>query len=145
MTEPNASMPPARGVQAARQTAGELAQMIQLRRELAELEIAARSRIGQAVPDRRWHSRRAGRVRPAPAVDCRSLGLAQVTEIGTARLAVFFGAVLVLPGTVAIVLSVRRLRAEFCGLRNTLAELHEDLVWIREWANQETDHPWGAR
>ena len=74
-----------------------------------------------------------------------ALGLAQVTDLGAAVWLCFFGAVLVLPGIVAIVLSVRRLRAEFCGLRNTLAELREDLVWIREWASQETDHPWGAR
>jgi uncharacterized membrane protein YqjE len=130
---------------AVQQTASELARAIQLRRELAELELRH-----DRVVLRRFLS--VGGIALALVACGLSLlltaaadELARATDIRPAAWLSFFGAVLVLPGTVAIVLSVRRLRAEFCGLRNTLAELREDLVWLREWANQETDHPWGAR
>ena len=130
---------------ATRHTAGELARMIQLRRDLAELEV----RHDRALVKRFLIVGGTAAVLVVCGLPlfltAAALGLAQSTDIGTAVWLSFFGAVLVLPGTVAIVLSVRRLRAEFCGLRNTLAELREDLVWLREWANQETDHPWGAR
>ena len=141
MTEPNASTSSPWGP-TARQTAGELAHMIQLRRELAELEF----RHDRALVKRFLMVGGTAAVLVVCGLSllltAAAWRLGQVTEFSPGAWLFFFGAVLVLPGTVAIVLSIRRLRAEFCGLRNTLAELHEDLVWIREWANQETDHPW---
>ncbi len=129
----------------ARQTAGELARMMQLRRDLADLEI----RHDRALVKRFLIVGGTAAVLVLCGLPLlltsAALRLAQVTDLKAAVWLSFFGAVLVLPGIVALVLSVRRLRAEFCGLRSTLAELREDLVWIREWASQETDHPWGAR
>jgi uncharacterized membrane protein YqjE len=144
MTEPSGKRSSDWGA-TARRTAGELARMIQLRRDLADLEI----RHDRALVKRFLLVGGTA----ALLVLCglpllltaAALGLAQVTDLGAVGWLSFFGAVLVLPGAVALVLSVRGLRSEFCGLSNTLAELREDLVWIREWASQETDHPWGAR
>ncbi len=118
---------------AARQTAGHLAQMIQLRRELAALELQHDRAL----------VRRVLLVGGAAALlvvcgltlllTAAALCLAQATNAQPTVWLFILGAVLALPGAVAIGLSVRRVRAEFCGLRNTLAELREDLEWLREW------------
>ena len=132
-TSVNAS---AGGRTTARQIAGELARAIQLRRDLADLEISH---------DRALLKRflLVGGLSVAIVLSgvpllltAIALGLSQVTEVGLAGWLIFFGAVLVVPGTVALVLAIRKLRSEFCGLQNTRAELREDLVWVREWADQ---------
>lgn len=138
---------PLQGVWSAsvREAAGELAHMLQLRRDLADLEI----RHDRAL------LRRFALVGGTAALlvvcglplwlTAAAWTLAESTGWSFCFWLCLLGAVLVLPGLTAIGLSVRRLRAEFCGLRNTLAELREDAAWMREWAQQETDHPWGAR
>ena len=120
----------------ARQIAGELAQAIQLRRDLADLEI----RHDRALLKRFLL---VGGIAAAMVLSgvpllltAAALGLSQVTDLGVADWLVFFGVVLVVPGTVALVLGIRKLRCEFCGLQSTLAELREDSAWVREWANQ---------
>lgn len=129
----------------ARQIAGELAQAIQLRRDLADLEIGH---------DRALLKRFSfvGGIAAAMVLcgvplllTAAALGLSQVTELGFSGWLVIFGVVLVVPGTVALVLGIRKLRREFCGLHNTLAELREDSVWLREWANQGLDRRWDTR
>lgn len=121
----------------ARQIAGELAEAIQLRRELAELEV----RHDRALLKR--FSLVGGLA--AAMVLCgvpllltaAAWELAQVTELGFAGWLVGFGAAFVVPGTVGLAVGIRRLRGEFCGLQNTLAELREDSLWVREWAHQD--------
>ena len=121
----------------ARQIAGELAEAIQLRRELAELEV----RHDRALLKR--FSLVGGLA--AALLLCgvpllltaAAWWLAQVTELGFVGWLVGFGAVLVVPGTVGLAVGIRRLRGEFCGLQNTLAELREDSLWVREWAHQD--------
>jgi hypothetical protein len=117
----------------ARRMAGEFVQAIQLRRDLADLEMGH---------DRALLKRFAlvGGISAALVLcgvplllTAAAVGLSQVTELGVASWLVFFGAVLVVPGAVALSLGIRKLRSEFCGLQNTLAELREDLVWVREW------------
>ena len=48
-----------------------------------------------------------------------------MTELGFVGWLICFGAVLVVPGTVGLAVGIRKLRGEFCGLQNTLAELRE--------------------
>lgn len=129
----------------ARQAVAEAARMLQLRRDLARLEL----RHDRALV--KWFLYFGGGA--ALLLVCglplllaaAALALARTTPWSADVWLCIFGAVLVFPGLIGLVLSVRRLRAEFCGLRSTWAELHEDLVWIRDWAHQENDHPWGAR
>jgi uncharacterized membrane protein YqjE len=120
----------------ARQVAGELAQAIQLRKALADLEI----RHDRALLKRFLL---VGGIAAAMVLSgvpllltAAARGLSQVTDLGFSGWLVCFGVVLVVPGTVALLLGIRKLRCEFCGLRSTWAELREDAAWVREWANQ---------
>ncbi len=72
--------------------------------------------------------------------------LAQVTELGFVGWLIFFGAVLVVPGTVGLAVGIRKLRGEFCGLQNTLAELREDSSGcangrVRTWPTRQVRPP----
>lgn len=49
----------------------------------------------------------------------------------------FAGGGLLAIGVVAGVLAWRRFRREFSPLEDSLAELHEDLEWLREWTREE--------
>ncbi|MFH1923799.1 MAG: phage holin family protein, partial [Planctomycetota bacterium] len=49
------------------------------------------------------------------------------------------GLVLVVGAILAGWLAWRRFRREFVGLEETLEELREDLVWLREWAGKSED------
>ena len=47
------------------------------------------------------------------------------------------GSVLLVLGLLSLLRVYRKIRSGFCGLSGTLAELKEDLVWLREWAGSE--------
>ena len=54
-----------------------------------------------------------------------------------------FGLTLLTGGAAAAVLAWRRFRRRFLGMQETLEELREDLVWLKEWAGKpadETEH-----
>ncbi|MHB8970789.1 MAG: phage holin family protein [Pirellulaceae bacterium] len=121
----------------ARQIAGELVQAIQLRRDLADLEI----RHDRALLKRflLFGGLAAALVLSGVPLllTAAALGLSQVTELSLANWLVLMGVVLVVPGTVALVFGIRKVCCEFCGLQSTLAELREDAAWVREWANRD--------
>ncbi len=48
-----------------------------------------------------------------------------------------FGLALLLGGAAAAYLAWRRFRRRFTGLEQSLAELREDVVWIREWMGEK--------
>jgi protein-S-isoprenylcysteine O-methyltransferase Ste14 len=50
-----------------------------------------------------------------------------------------FGLVLLCGGAAGGYLAWRRFRRRFTGIEETLEELREDLVWLREWAGQEDE------
>jgi cobalamin biosynthesis protein CobD/CbiB len=121
----------------ARQVGGELARMLQLRRELATLEFQH---------DRRLIRRflLAGGVAAwlilsgCPLwLTAVALALSQVTTLSAVAWLSLGGVVLVLPGALLLVLATRQLRREFRGLHDTLAELREDLEWVREWVERD--------
>ncbi|MHB8861793.1 MAG: phage holin family protein [Pirellulaceae bacterium] len=118
----------------ARQMAGELAQAIQLRRELVDLEL----RHDRVVLTRFLL---VGGIAAAMVLcgvplllTAAAQELAQGTQLDLSAWLTLLGTGLVVPGTVALMLGIRRLRGEFCGLQNTLAELREDVIWMQEWA-----------
>jgi uncharacterized membrane protein YqjE len=117
--------------------AGELLRMAQLRRQLAALEIGH----DRALLRRFLLVGGPGAVLTfigAPLLlmvaargIARALGWDDTASILAA------GSLFALPGVIMLVLALRRLRAQFCGLRGTLAELNEDLVWLREWTERD--------
>ncbi|MCH8923749.1 MAG: phage holin family protein [Planctomycetes bacterium] len=49
----------------------------------------------------------------------------------------FAGGALLLLGAIAGLIAWRRFRREFSPLEDSLAELHEDVTWLREWTRDE--------
>ena len=48
------------------------------------------------------------------------------------------GSVLLILGLLLLIAALSKCRSEFRGLRDTLAELNEDLIWLREWMPRES-------
>lgn len=124
-----------------RHLAREATQSLQLRRELAELELGH---------DRILLQRFAGfgGVAIALIVIGTSLllvtaawELAAITQLSFTAWLALLGAACLVPGSWVLWRSIRTVRREFCGLRGTLAELREDLAWLREWIHRENDDP----
>lgn len=117
---------------------GELGRMVHLRRELAELEL--------------HHDYR--NIRRLAVVGGLSLGfvflglsllcsaaahtLTALTEIRAVTWMVGLGLALILPAICILALGIKKFRAEIRLFRGTLAELREDVAWLREWM-QQTD------
>jgi uncharacterized membrane protein YqjE len=117
--------------------AAELGRNFQLRRELATLEVAH---------DRQLLLR--GAIMGGLGVLFAIVGLTQlvqslagylagVTTMGVIAWSLIIGITLLVPGLLVVAFVYRNLRTHFCGLQGTLAELQEDLVWLREWAGSE--------
>lgn len=121
-----------------RSLAGELDRMVRLRRELAELELR-----------HDYRNMRRLAVVGGLGIGLMLIGLSLLCSAAAHKLAVvtnlsvqswmaIVGAALVLPGICMLTLGIKRFRAEIRLFRGTLAELHEDVVWLREWM-QQTD------
>lgn len=113
--------------------AGELAESLKLRLELAQLELTEDYRAGK----------RLGLVLAAAlvmALTSLPLFLASLAEtldgvgrIGRAGWLLVFALVLVLIATSSSAVAWRRFRRNMAGLQQTIEELREDLLWLREW------------
>ncbi len=122
---------------AARQWTAELGHMVALRRELAVLEINHDRQLTRRCLI-------AGTVGVVLVLVALSLllsaaadFLAQVSPLDPTAWNAILGSLLVLPGVLLLILTIRKFRAEFCGLRGTRAELSEDLIWLREWTQAD--------
>ena len=117
----------------------ELTEMISLRRQLAEAEI--RSDVALA----RWVVVVGGIglvvVLCGLPVLLVSLALQFENWIGADShfWSIFLGIVLVVAGALTMWTVWQRFRHEFLGLRESLGELKEDLVWLREWVEDQKD------
>ena len=113
----------------------ELSQMLQLRRDLAALEIAHDRRL----------LRRAiilggiGAVMVVTGLPLLLLAaaakLGTVTQINGIGWTVILALALVAPGAWILAQTVRKTRSNFYALRGTLSELQEDLIWLRDWVD----------
>jgi uncharacterized membrane protein YqjE len=115
-----------------RQMAREATQSLNLRRELAELELSH---------DRVLIQRFAGIGGVAVALIVIGISLllvtaawelSAVTNLSFTAWLALFGAACLVPGSWVLWRSIRTLRREFCGLRGTLNELREDVAWLRD-------------
>ena len=57
-----------------------------------------------------------------------------VTDVSSTGWLLIFGLALLLVGIVGGTLAWRRFRRRFVGMQESLEELREDLVWLKEWA-----------
>jgi uncharacterized membrane protein YqjE len=115
----------------------ELNRSVELRRELAELEIAH---------DRRLLTRSAilGALGALVAIaglvlllQSLAMRLAEVTQLSATIWTLIVGLVCLVPGLLLLLRVYTKTKRGFCGLRGTRAELGEDLIWLREWTGAE--------
>jgi uncharacterized membrane protein YqjE len=122
----------------ARQLAANAVEMLELRRELAELEVRHDAQAGK----------RLGLVGGVAAVlivtalplllTALAHGLAGWTRINDPSVwMLILGGFSLFLGAGLGWAAYRRFRSDFSGLRGTLAELQEDVVWLREWTQSE--------
>jgi len=124
----------------ARRLASDAADMLQARRQLAEMEI----RADVASSKRLAIAGGTGLVLALTGLPVLTVllaaGLNAVVplsgEDGLNWWLLVLGAVFVLAGTVVMVWAWRRFRSDFTGLKESLAELKEDVVWLREWVEK---------
>jgi len=62
--------------------------------------------------------------------------LGEVTNLSSTGWLLIFGLGLLLGGVAGGYLAWRHFRRRFTGIRQTLEELREDLVWLEEWAGR---------
>ena len=121
---------------AARELAGEALEMLQLRRELAELEVRHDLRTGRRL----LIVGGAGLVFLLSGLPlllvAAARGLATWTNLGQTAWLLILGAVSLLWGGTVMWAAYRRFRQDFSGLEGTLAELNEDLVWLQDWTSR---------
>lgn len=122
-----------------RQLAREATQSLNLRRELAELELSHDRALIQRFAS-------VGGVAVALIIVGVSLllvtaawELSTVTNLSFTAWLALFGAACLVPGSWVLWHSIRTLRREFCGLRGTLNELREDVAWLRDLTHREDD------
>ena len=123
--------------------AAELQEMAALRWELARLEIQAdiarAKRLAIVLVS--------AAIMVLTSLPILAVYLAEVLDLwqGIPRAVwlVVFGLGLLIGGTLLAWLAWRRFRREFTGLEETLEELREDLIWLREWTGRtkEEDNP----
>lgn len=63
--------------------------------------------------------------------------LAEVTSWNIIIWSLILAAAVIVPGGIVLVGAIGRFRHEFSGLHHSLAELHEDMLWLREWTDAE--------
>ena len=122
---------------ALQQLAGELNQSLQTRRELAELEIGHDRSLLRRFAMVGGAATGVLLIGVSLLLTAAAWELSQVTDLSFATWLTLLGIVLCVPGSLALARGIHTLRTEFCGLRGTLAELREDLAWLREWTHRE--------
>lgn len=113
--------------------AGEVAESLKLRLELAQLELAEDYRSGKRLA----LVLLAAVVMFLTSLPLLVVSLAEVLDgvgqVGRAGWLLVFATGLILVSTGASVLAWRRFRRGMAGLQETIEELREDLLWLQEW------------
>lgn len=117
----------------------EVVEMLKLRRELAEAEIRSDLAVGRRLAIVGGLGLLVATTGlPVLVVSLSSL-LETWLSISPHVLTLLLGATLLGAGLLVAVGAWRRSRREFLGLRQSLDELKEDLVWLHEWTDSRAD------
>jgi len=116
---------------------GDLRESVALRWQLAELEIKADLRSGRRLAI----ALAVAAVGGLTAVPLLLVALAQGLDgcwgLSATGWLVVFGLFLLTAASIVGFLAWRRFRRRFIGLEQTLEELHEDAVWLRDWTGRQ--------
>ena len=116
----------------------DIIEMASLRWQLAELELrsdcASARRLGLVGG--------AGLVAVIASIPVLTIVLAGQLDAGLGNsfpwVTLSAGCLFLVGGLLAAWLGWRRFRGEFLGLRESLEECHEDLIWLREWGEERS-------
>jgi uncharacterized membrane protein YqjE len=122
-----------------RQLAREATRSLNLRRELAELELGHDRVLIQRFASVGGCAIALIIIGVSLLLVTAAWELSAVTNLSFTAWLALLGVTCLVPGGWVLWGSVRTVRREFCGLRGTLTELREDLAWLREWTNRADD------
>jgi uncharacterized membrane protein YqjE len=122
-----------------RQLTREATQSLQLRRDLAELELGHDRLLLQRFAIVGSLAASLVIVGISLLLATAAWELSHITNLSFSAWLALLGIACLVPGGWILWGSVRTVRQEFCGLRGTLSELREDLAWLREWTHREND------
>jgi len=116
--------------------AGEMSQLATLRWRLAEIELRESAQTARRFAV--WAVVATVLLFTSLPVFVVALAiwLGKVTSLSGLSWAWILGLLLAIAGSTVLWLSWRRFRREFRGLEQSIEELREDLVWVREWTAQ---------
>jgi uncharacterized membrane protein YqjE len=117
--------------------AGDLRQMLELRWQLARLELEEAGRASRRLAVRAALAGVLGLTALPLVAVAAADGLDGWLGWGRAAWLAVFAATLLSLATVIALAAWRRFRREFTGMAETLEELREDAVWLREWTGKQ--------
>ena len=122
-----------------RQTWSDVAEMLALRRRLAETEL----RSDLAASKQLAISAGVGLVVAVTGLPVLVIAIASFADrhfqLSFPWISTATGGVLLLGGSLFAWLAYTKFRRNFCGFQQSLAELQEDLIWLHEWAGNEAE------
>lgn len=121
--------------------AGEVTESLKLRLELAQLELAEDYRSGKRLA----MVLLAALVLLLTSLPLLAVSLADVLDglgqISRAGWLLIFAAALILIAASGAFFTWRRFRRNLVGLQETIEELREDILWLREWTGADQGSP----
>ena len=122
----------------ARQLAGHAVEMLELRRDLAQLELQHDAQVGKRLAI----GGGIGAILVITAwpllLSSLAIGLSRWTQLHSPAIwLLILGGFSLFLGFGIGWAAYQRFRADFTGLKCTLAELNEDLAWLREWTQSQ--------
>ncbi len=117
--------------------ATEVQQMLRARAELLGLELQAARASGTRLAVALIVGSLSALIALPVAAVALAFQIARWFELDSLSLLWIFTAVLLIVAAGLIFGGWRRYRREFTGLEDSIAELHEDMVWLREWLGTE--------
>jgi len=121
-----------------RRLSREVYQAVELRRELAELEIQHDRRLLRRGGLWMTLGIVAAIIGTGSLLQAAACSLATHTSWDVASWNMLLGAALSAPGIFVVFQTYRKTRHNLRVLRGTLAELHEDVIWLREWIDSSS-------
>ncbi len=117
--------------------AKEVQAMLRARAELLGLELQAARAVGTRLAIALVVGSLSALVAAPVGLVALSSQMARWFDLDALGILWFFTAALLIAGGGLIVGGWRRYRREFSGLEDSIAELREDIVWMREWFETE--------
>ncbi len=122
----------------ARHALSDLSEMLTLRRQLAEAEIRHDLAVTKRLAIVGGMGAMTAIIGLPILLVALSLQLEAHFQLEHHWWTVGLGALLLIAGLLTLLAAYRRFRRDFVGLEESITELKEDLVWLREWVESQS-------